>query len=183
MIDVGRMYGYVRSNMKLSMRILSRMWFYFRIGYATYLTFLLGYVSTLVTVYYLAIKNLPTLLDIFPRFVPFAFLATIIGGPLSIVLGWLHLKRSPAYSSEADVYTESNPYTYKFTPGVWREAVGPLLLELLLQQKKIVQSQKLLKEEEIARMNDIETKMRILLEGGYVGAPRRKSSGMADYRS
>ena len=87
MIDVGRMYGYVRSNMKLSMRILSRMWFYFRIGYATYLTFLLGYVSTLVTVYYLAIKNLPTLLDIFPRFVPFAFLATIIGGPLSIVLG------------------------------------------------------------------------------------------------
>lgn len=158
------------------------MWFYFRIGYATYLTFLLGYLSTLVTVYYLAIKNLPTLLDIFPHFVPFAILATVIGGPLSIFVGWMHLKRSSAYSSETDVYTESNPYTYKLTPGVWREAVGPLLLELLLQQKKILEAQKLLGDDEKARLEAIEAKMRTLLQGGYVGVPRRKSEALADYK-
>jgi hypothetical protein len=66
---------------------LARLWFYFRTGYSTYLTFLLGYMSTLITVYYLAIKNIPELLDLFPRFVPFAVLSTVIGAPLSIIVG------------------------------------------------------------------------------------------------
>jgi len=102
------------------------VWYYFRIGYSTYLTFLLGYVSTLVMVYYLAIKNLPILVDIFPRFVPFAIVALLVGAPLSVLIGWVHLKRSPAYSSEADIGVEANPYTYKLSPGVWREVFAPL---------------------------------------------------------
>ena len=58
-----------------------RAWFYFRQGYSTYLTFLLGYVSTLVTVYYPAIKNMPPLLDLFPHFAEFAIIATVVGAP------------------------------------------------------------------------------------------------------
>jgi len=69
----------------------------------------LGYVSTLITVYYLAIKNVPSLLDVFPKFVPFAMLATVIGAPLSVAIGWIHLKRSNLYSSEATISVESNP--------------------------------------------------------------------------
>lgn len=166
--------------MRISTQILSRVWYYFRMGYSTYLTFLLGYVSTIVTVYYLAIKNLPTLLDLFPHFVPFAVLATVIGVPLSVLIGWLHLKRSMIYSAEADVATESNPYTYKLSPGVWKEAFGPLLLELLLEQKKLLEAQNLLRDDENTRIEDIESKMRILLKGGYVGAPRRKFAAPTD---
>jgi hypothetical protein len=101
---------------------VGRLWYYFRIGYSTYLTFLLGYVSTLVTVYYLAIKNIPTLLDLFPRFVPFAILATAIGVPLSVGIGSVHLKRSPAYSSEIDIGMEANPYNYSSHPATARKS-------------------------------------------------------------
>ena len=57
------------------LRWASRAWYYFRLGYSTYLTFLLGYVSTLITVYYLAIKNMADLLSIFPHSALFALLA------------------------------------------------------------------------------------------------------------
>ena len=144
-------------------------------GYSTYLTFLLGYVSTLVTVYYLAIKNLPYLLDIFPHFETFSILATVIGGPASIIIGWLHLKRTQAYSSEADISVESSPYTYKLSPGVLQEAFAPLYYETLVLVRKLSEAQGLLTSNEKARIEDIEKKMQTLIEGGYVGKPRRKT--------
>jgi len=153
---------------------VARLWFYFRMGYSTYLTFLLGYVSTLITVYYLAIKNIPSLLDLFPKFVPFAVLATTIGVPLSIGIGWVHLKRSAAYTSEMDIGVESNPYYYKFPPGYQKDVVGPLYLELLVQLKRLASSKRLLEPEDIARIEDLERKLRTLNEGGLIGTPRKK---------
>lgn len=67
----------------ITARWLYRAWYYFRIGYGPYLTFLLGHFSTTVTVYYLAVKNMPTLLDFFSLFGPFATIATAVGAPLS----------------------------------------------------------------------------------------------------
>ena len=142
-------------------------------GYATYLTFLLGYISTLITVYYLAIKNIPELLNIFPKFVPFAVLSTMIGVPLSIVIGWLHLKRSAAFSAEADIGIEANPYYYKLIPGK-EEVYAPLYLELLVQLKRLAKVQGLMSPEEISRIEDLERKLQILIDGGYVGNPRRR---------
>jgi len=142
-------------------------------GYATYLTFLLGYISTLITVYYLAIKNIPELLNIFPKFVPFAVLSTMIGVPLSIVIGWLHLKRSAAFSAEADIGIEANPYYYKLIPGK-EEVYAPLYLELLVQMKRLAKVQGLMSPEEISRIEDLERKLQILIDGGYVGNPRRR---------
>ena len=152
---------------------IARIWYYFRMGYATYLTFLLGYISTLITVYYLAIKSVPDLLSIFPRFVPFAVLATATGVPFAVIIGWLHLKRSAAYSSEADIGVESNPYNYKVIPGK-EEAYASLYLELLLQLKRLANSQGAMTQDDISRIDDLERKLRILIGGGYVGTPRRK---------
>lgn len=159
--------------MKIGSKHVTRFWYYFRIGYATYLTFLLGYVSTLVTVYYLAVKNLPFLLHLFPDFWGFSALATVIGAPASVIIGWLHLKRSQAYSAEAEITVESSPYTYKLQPGTWKEAFGPLYLELLVQLKKLSEAQGLLSEEERTRIEELEERMRILNSGGYIGIPRR----------
>lgn len=150
-----------------------RAWYYFRIGYATYLTFLLGYASTLVTVYYLAIKNVPPILDIFPKFVPFAVICTIIGVPVSVGIGWIHLKRSRLFSSEQDVAVESNPYNYKVLPGFWKEVFTPLYLEILVQLRKLSEAEGLLSDDEKARIEEIEKKMRTLIDGGFVGTPRR----------
>ena len=160
--------------MKSKQTYLTRFWYYFRIGYGTYLTFLLGYASTLITVYYLAIKNLPYLLNVFPHFETFAIIATIIGAPMSVAIGWLHLKRSQAYTSEVDISVESNPYTYKLAPGKEMEAFAPSYLELLKLVSKLLKSQNLLTDEEETHIIALESKLHLLIEGNTVGNPRRK---------
>lgn len=155
-------------------RYITRFWYYFRIGYATYLTFILGYVSTLITVYYLAIKSLPDLLAIFPHFLGFAVLATVIGAPSSVIIGWLHLKRTKAYSAEADITVESNPYSYKAAPGKEMEAFVPSYLELLRMTTKLLNSQNLLSPEDATRVRAVEANLQALIEGKMVGTVRRK---------
>ena len=155
-------------------KLVTRFWYYFRIGYSTYLTFILGLVTTLITVYYLAIKNLPFLLKLFPSFWMFSFLGIVIGAPLSVAIGWLHLKRTHAYTSEADITVESNPYSWKLTPGKEAEAFAPSYLEILRLVSKLLKSQNLLSEEDESRINDVEGKLQALIEGKMVGNPRRK---------
>ena len=157
-------------------RLVTRAWFYFRIGYATYLTFVLGYVSTLITVYYLAIKSVPELLAIFPKFIPFAAIGTAIGLPLSVGLGWFHYKRSPAFTSEIDIQMEANPYYFKLPPGYNLEVFGPLYLELLQLLKKLSATQKLLDDADSRRIEDLERKLQVLNKGGYVGTPRARKA-------
>jgi len=154
-------------------RLAGRAWFYFRMGYSTYLTFLVGYISTLITVYYLAIKNSPQLLELFPRFVPFAALSTAVGIPLSVGLGWMHYKRTPAFTSEQDIQFEANPYYFKLPPGYYREVFGPVYLELLTLMKKLSSTQQLIDDQERKRIEDLERKLNVLNDGGYVGTPRR----------
>jgi hypothetical protein len=155
-------------------RWINRAWYYFRLGYSTYLTFLLGYVSTLITVYYLAIKNAPELLDVFPHFGPFAVLATVIGGPLAIIIGWVHLKRSSLFSSETDIALESNPYVYKLQPGIVKEVQLPVMLMELRLVRRLADTRDLLTDSEKAEVDELEKKMLTLLQGGFVGAPRRR---------
>ena len=138
------------------------------------MTFLLGYVSTLVTVYYLAIRNIPSLLDFFPKFVPFAILATLIGGPLSVGIGWLHLKRSGAYSSEQDISVEANPYQYKSPPGVALEVSYPSMLIIMRILRRLAETNGLLSDSEKKELEELDKKYLILLSGGYVGTPRAR---------
>jgi len=160
--------------MKARVKFVARLWFYFRQGYATYLTYAIGWVSTLITVYYLAIKSGPELLAIFPHFVPFGILATVAGIPLSVVLGWWHYKRTPAYTAEVDIGVEANPYYYKYPPGYNKDAWGPLYLELLTMMRRLLETNKLLSDEEKTRLDELERKLKILNDGGFVGQPRRK---------
>ena len=134
----------------------------------------MGYVSTLITVYYLAIKNLPYLLDIFPKFEEFSVLATVIGAPTSVIIGWLHLKRTQAYTAEADITIESNPYSYKAVPGKELEAIVPSYLELLRLVGKLLDSQNLLTKEDQLRITTLENKLETLVEGKMVGTPRKR---------
>ena len=155
-------------------RWIYRAWYYFRQGYSTYLTFVLGYASTLVTVYYLAIQNMPPLLDIFPHFTEFAILATVVGAPLAVAIGWVHMKRSRLFSSEQDISVEANPYNYKLPPGYWGEAFMPVTLAQLRMLRKLSESRGFLTDTEKAQLDELEKKMETLIRGGYVGSPRRK---------
>jgi hypothetical protein len=157
-----------------TLRWIYRAWYYFRLGYSTYLTFLLGYVSTLVTVYYLAIRNMPDLASVFPHFATFGVLATVVGCPLAVVIGWAHLKRSGLFASEQDISMEANPYLYKLPPGYTKELTIPATLIQLRVVRKLAETSGVLTDSERAELDELEGKFKTLMDGGYVGSPRRK---------
>lgn len=160
------------------LNFLFRVWFYFRMGYGTYLTFILGIGSTLVTVYYLAINNIQFLQSVFPAFWIFSVISLVVGIPSAIILGWFHVKGSGIFMSEQDINVEANPYNYKVPPGFWQEAFTPVYLELLKGMAKMLDKQGLLNAEEQEQIKQLENKLETLIQGGFIGAPKTK----ADFR-
>jgi len=87
-----------------------RFWFYFRSGWSSYFAFIMAAINTLTVTYFLAIGRYPLLEAIFPTFIQYIIIVSMIGIPLLILVGYAHWKRTPAYRSEADIWMESNPY-------------------------------------------------------------------------
>ena len=86
----------------------------------------------------------------------------------------MHYKRSAAYTSEVDIQMEANPYFFKLPPGYNLEVLGPLYLEILVLLKRLVAGQEMLNEEDKARIEKLEQKLQVLVNGGLVGTPRKK---------
>jgi len=86
----------------------------------------------------------------------------------------VHLKRSSLFSSEVDISVEANPYQYKLPPGYTKEAFMPAVLIQLRILRRLAESNTLLSDSERAEIDDLEKKLTRLLEGGYVGVPRRR---------
>ena len=87
-----------------------RFWFYFRSGWSSYFAFIMAAINTLTVTYFLAIERYPVLGTIFPTFIQYIIIVSMIGIPLLVLVGYAHWKRTPAYRSEADIWMESNPY-------------------------------------------------------------------------
>jgi len=155
----------------LNTRFLARIWYYFRMGYSLYLALPLSVFNTIVIVYYLLVPNVVQLQLIFSSFVIFLLVTTLVAVPVAVGFGWIHIKRSPAYTSELDISVEANPYYYKLPPGYWREAYTPLYLELLHLTKRLLEAQDLLTPDDRARIEELERKMRMLIQGGQIGTP------------
>lgn len=150
-----------------------RAWFYFRQGWTTYFAFIFAAVNTMVTTYYLAIENIPALKTVFPSFFVYVGIIAGCGIPLLVFVGYVHYKRSSAYSAEADINVESYPYFYKLQPGWTQEVVFPLynvITELLV---KLSKNEKI-SNEEMAKIEDLQKKIDLLTKGGYVGSHREK---------
>jgi len=90
--------------------VLFRAWFYFRQGWSTYFAFIIAALNTMVTTYYLAIRDVPTLEILFPSFLVYAGILSAMGIPLLVLVGYLHYKRSAAFKAEADINMEANPH-------------------------------------------------------------------------
>ena len=144
--------------------------FYFRLGYATYLAMVIGIINILTTSYFLAIQNVPTILDVFPSFESYVVFVIIIGFPIVTFIGWLHFKRVGTFSAEAAVYAQAMPYNYKLDPGYQKEVYGPAYLAILRLNIKRATGEKLT-EEEIKNIKHLEKELSKLIDGGYVGKP------------
>ena len=103
-----------------------RGWYYFRMGWSTYFAFIFAAINTLTVTYYLAIKKYPTLTELFPNFIQYVVIISVVGIPILIAIGYIHYKRSKAFRSEADIVLEANPYAVRSL------ANSEMLLELNL---------------------------------------------------
>lgn len=156
------------------LRFASRIWYYLRSGYTTYLQFILGAFNTLTVIYFLLIRNIPNLEIVFPRFSTFVIFGLLSVIPTAILAGWMHIKGTPAWRSEVDISVEANPYNYKLAPGLPREVYAPYDLLRLKLLVKLMRHHNLLSSEDEVEIKDIEEKYKILLKGGYVGTPRAR---------
>lgn len=156
-------------------RLIFRAWYYFRIGYGTYVAFPLGFVSTMIVIYELALVDVPALHEVFPHLYVFGIVALLVLVPLSIYAGLYHIKKTGAYSAEASVLTESNPYMYKAIPGKEREVFLPLMAMTLRGLAKVMEQQQSITAEEKEQFRAVLEKADNLLQGAPVGLPKGKS--------
>ncbi|HEV2120110.1 MAG TPA: hypothetical protein VGS11_08420 [Candidatus Bathyarchaeia archaeon] len=155
--------------------MIFRSWYYFRIGYGTYVAFPLGFVSTMIVIYELALKDVPQIHDYFPHLYIFGIIALLIIGPVSIYAGLYHIKRTGAYSAEASVLTESNPYVYKAIPGKEREVFLPLMMLTAKGLAKMMEQQRSITSEEQMEFQAVLEKASALIEGSSIGLPKNRS--------
>lgn len=116
-------------------RLIFRSWYYFRIGYSTYLSLPVALIGWGSAIYYLAITNLPFLQLMFPHFFHFLIVIIVILPLLGGSLGYIHFKKVFSYKAELDIQVESNPYTTKIVVPV--NLPGLKLLQQLAKQHGI----------------------------------------------
>lgn len=149
-----------------------RAWFYFRIGYATYLSFLLSFASNIVLIYALALKGIPSVDAIFSHLYIFAIVALAIIVPSSIGVGLYHMKRTGAFAADAMVSMESNPYIYRVVPGKEQEVVIPLMIATAKGMIRMLERQNTLSDTEKKEFQELLGKANKLLEGQPIGTPK-----------
>ena len=153
-----------------------RSWFYFRTGYNTYLAFFIGFASNIIVIYRLGIQG-NHYFEWIPSLGYAAALAIVVLIPVCISAGLYHMKRTGAFAADASVSTESNPYVYKLVPGKEREVFLPLWVQTMKSLVKVLDQQHALTLEEKAEFQNTLNKANALLEGQYVGLPKRMGLG------
>jgi hypothetical protein len=137
-----------------------RAWFYFRNGWSLYFAFIFAAVNTLTVTYYLAIERIPTLLVIFPSFIHYVVIVSVVAIPLLVFIGYAHYKRTAAFRSEADISMETNPYQRRMV--VNTESILRLnlkLIDIILQSSLTEKSSK----EDLENITEIKNEISELL--------------------
>lgn len=147
-----------------------RIFYYFRIGYSTYLAMFIGVVNILTTTYFLAAKKIPWITSVFPTFEIYIIFCISMGIPIIIFSGWLHYKRVGTYTAEVSISQQASPYNYKLPSGFNKDVYGPAYLEILKMNMKKLKDEKL-NQEELQTIIQLEEQLTKLIEGGYVGNP------------
>ena len=146
-------------------RLLFRAFYYFRIGYTTYLSLPVALIGYITVIYQLLLRNVQFLEWLFPNFSTFLILATTTLLPTSVLLGWVHIKRSLAFKSEMDVNVEANPYNYKLAPGKERLLTCPSALLSLKVALKFYKKEGVLSDEEEKQFVEFIEKYERLVKG------------------
>ncbi len=152
--------------------LIFRVWYYFRTGLAQYFSFVIALGNMFTITYYLLIENITSFDILFPSFSSYVIISSIIGIPLLTIVGFVHMKKSHAFKSEANISNESLPYNYKLMPGIHKECLAPLYLELLRLGRKSLNDEKI-SDEEIKKIESLESKLDHLAKGNSLTIPKK----------
>ena len=122
-----------------------RAWFYFRNGWSLYFAFIFAAINTLTVTFYLAIEKYPDLNWLFPSFLHYILVVSVIGVPFLILVGYVHYKRTAARKAEVDISYETD--AYKARTLVNTEIAITLNMQLLDIITKISKKQELSAED------------------------------------
>ena len=147
-----------------------RLFFYFRTGYATYFAMFVGMINIMTSTYFLAIDKIPTLLTVFPTFEVYIVTIIIVGIPIVVLAGWIHMKRIGTFSAEQNISVEINPYNYRPLPGFSEKVIFPTYHEITKLLIKKINNEKFT-EKEKQRLDELEKDLIKLIKGGHVGSP------------
>ena len=150
-----------------------RSWYYFRMGWGTYFAFIFAAINTLVVTYYLAIERVPALLTIFPNFLQYILIISVIAVPLLIIVGYIHYKRTLAFKSEIDIVVESNPYQRRNIVNIH------LILESIMETNQLLL--KLSKNEKLSETEIGEINSKIAEISKFVNSRTFKNSSDMEY--
>ncbi len=137
---------------------------------------LIGYTSNLVVLYKLGVVGNHLLEGVFFSLTVFAIFGVFVSVPAAILLGLYHMKRTGAYSADASLSTESNPYAYKLIPGKEREVFLPLMVLMAKGLAKVMREENALSPQEREEFDSVLAKADNLLKGQMIGHPRERIS-------
>ena len=137
-------------------RLIFRLWYYFRTGWATYFTFAFAAINTLTVTYFLAVENYPVIHEIFPSFSSYVVTLVTIGVPLLVLVGYVHWKKSGARKAEVDIGFETDPFRRRTL--VNSELLVMMNMKLLKMLVNLTEK-KVLTDEELKAIKDLENEM------------------------
>lgn len=143
---------------------LARTWYYFRVGYGTYLTFIPGVINMLILVWVFVVREVPGVEAVLVSPLVFCILAASVAGSVGACMGWLHFKVMPTYRSEIEIGIESNPYFWKLPRGYQPLVWFPAILLTLQQVRKIREADPTFTAEERCQVLEIERRLEVLIE-------------------
>ena len=139
---------------------LIRYYVYFRIGHTNYFAFFMSLLNFLTLQYFLLIRNVPILKELFPNFLLFSAVFLLVYVPTSIIVGWLDLRKLATKKVQQVGPFVKKPMIKEY---LWGLGIGlnfPFLvmLRLLLDNAKLSdeEKEKLLKWLRVVAENTIE---------------------------
>jgi hypothetical protein len=133
-----------------------RGWYYFRTGWSVYLAFIFAAINTLTVTYFLAIDNYPMLKEIFPSFLHYIVIASVVGIPFLVLIGYAHFKRTASFKAEADIMIEANPHWRRILQNT--EVLLPSYVALLELVVKLSKNEKL-SEDDMNKISNLKNNL------------------------
>jgi len=133
-----------------------RGWYYFRMGWSTYFAFIFAAINTLTVTYFLAIDKYPLLESIFPSFIHYVVIVVGVGIPILVLIGYAHLKRTPAFRSEIETSYEADPFRSRILAN--SEITVKINLKLMEIMLRVSQGEKI-PQEEIDRITKLKNEL------------------------